>query len=463
MKSLFLFLLVSVTAFPAIAQKQTFGIVSFARPANFQVEKKDNVLTFYSQNKATGAYCIFFIYNIQNGKGDVQQDFDAAWKKLVLQPNDITATAAMQPQAVLKGWQFLIGNTNFKDKGVATLAMLCNFSGNKQSQAVLIMSNSSAYQTDIEDFIASVDIERDVSLPAPNTDTADARNIEQTDDVGIAGDKNAYSIVVPPTWSLNSTGGNLLLEKNTSIGKRTIEFMSMIRSSGDLENDMSHIFFEVFDGWELRIPQNSLLSEADQEKGITCQGLNYYMLSNSIKKKDPASFDVIKATVLLIQVGDKVAIINSTDNILGSEVGNALNFLLFNLKIKGIADKNIDYRKQLIGTWGTGSGSVSNSIKGVTSYTTEGKYYSLVESSYSTGYSYYYDLIKKKQFKSQGAFSFSKNVLERKLGSGGVTRYFIRFFSTRYGEREWENLMGLYEVDYDKNKISGLSYFHKIE
>jgi hypothetical protein len=454
MKKLLLFFIISTTAITAIAQKQNFGILNFTEPANFQLDRKDNVLTYYNQNKNTGAYCLFFIYNIQNGKGDVQQDFNSAWEKLVQQPNNIKTTAVMQPQAILKGWQFLIGNTNFEDKGVATVAMLCTFSGNNQSQAVLIMSNSSAYKTDIENFIASVDIKKEISASTQNTN--------QTKSVNVAGDKSAYSILIPPSWSLNAAGNNLLLEKNTSVGKRTIEFMNMIKSSGDLEKDMAHIFFEVFDGWELHHTDASLFSEASHEKGLTCQGLNYYMISNSIKKKGPQSFDVIKATVLLIQVGDKVAIINTTDNILGSETENAMNFLLFKLKIKGITGKNIDYKKQLIGTWGTSNGSYGNSLNAVTSYAEGGNYYVLLESSYTTGYSYYYDLIKKKQFKSQGVFSFNKNVLERKVSSGTTNKNFIRFFSTKYGDREWENKMGLYDVDYDKNKISNLSYFHKI-
>lgn len=272
--------------------------------------------------------------------------------------------------------------------------------------------------------------------------------------------KNIYSITVPPTWSLNEGGNSLTLEKNTTTGKRIIELMNMVRSSGNLEKDMEHIFFEVFDGWNIyNGSNNQLFEKGDHEKGVTCQGLSYYMLSNSITK--PGG-DVIKGTVLIIQVGANVAIINTADKILGSESEMALNFLLFTLKINGVADKNVDYKKQLIGTWASGSGSYGNSLIAATSYTAEGKYYVLTQSSYTVGYDYYNDLIKSKQFKGEGVFAFKGNVLERKTSSGSSSNYFIRFYSRKYGNNAWGDVMGLYQYDYDKNKIETLLPFQKL-
>jgi hypothetical protein len=78
------------------------------------------------------------------------------------------------------------------------------------------------------------------------------------------------------------------------------------------------------------------------------------------------------------------------------------------------------------------------------------------------GYDYYNDLIKKKQFKGEGVFAIKGNVLERKVSSGAATKYFIRFYSRKYGNNEWASLMSLYNSNYDKNKIETLLPFHKI-
>jgi hypothetical protein len=145
-----------------------------------------------------------------------------------------------------------------------------------------------------------------------------------------------------------------------------------------------------------------------------------------------------------------------------SETEMALNFLLFNLKINGIAEKNEDYKKQLTGTWASSSGLYGNSLSAVTSYTAEGKYYALIQSAYTVGYDYYNDLIKKKQFKNEGAFAIKGNVLERKASSGTATKYFIRFYSRKSGNNAWQNLMGLYDCNYDKSRIEAAFPFQKI-
>ncbi|MFT3981663.1 MAG: hypothetical protein QM687_14405 [Ferruginibacter sp.] len=469
-RSLLSFILSTSVMF-CTAQKNDFGIVSYTVPEGYQLIKNDNLLTYHKQDGKTGAYCKLVIYKTLPDRGSAQQNFDFFWNNLVKPSYNITETADMQPPATLKGWNLLMGTKMYNDNGVQTMLVASNFSGDNIMQNIIIQSNADIYQADIESFIASVDVTKDITQSKnakKNNIKADEKSLNEnpvspTNYTTGSASKDIYSITVPPTWSLNNGGNSLMIEKNTTAGKRVVEFMSMIKSSGSLEKDMEHIFFEVFDGWNLHNSPNSLLFEkGDHEKGFTCQGLPYYMLSNSIIKSGAGNGDVIKGTVLLIQVGTNVAIINSTDNILGSETGMALNFLLFNLKINGVTDKNIDYKSQLIGTWAANSGLYGNSLTAVTSYTTEGKYYVLTQSSYTVGYDYYYDLIKKKQFKSSGAFSIKGNVLERTYNSGSTTKYFIRFYSSKYGNNEWGNLMGLYECAYDKNKIETVFPFHKI-
>jgi hypothetical protein len=471
MNKLFLSVILLFFAIEAFAQKNNFDIISYTVPPGYELIKNDNVLTYYKEDKSTGAYCNFFIYKLTPGKGEIQQDFDFAWSSQLQKPFKVTGTANMQPVATLKGWQFLMGTTKYADNGIATLAMLITFSGENKMQSICILSNSDQYKSDIENFIASIGVARDItpSTTGQNNNTKPAETpvnenpASPVNHVMGSGSQNMYSITVPPTWSLNAGGNSLTLEKNTNTGKRIIEFMSMVKSSGNLEKDMEHIFFEVFDGWSLyNSPNNLLFEKGDHEKGFTSQGLPYYRLSNSIRKTASGNGDVIKSFVILIQVGPNVAIINSADNMFSSETEMALNFLLFNLKINGIAEKNEDYKKQLIGTWASNSGLYGNSLSAATTYTVEGKYYALTQSSYTVGYDYYSDLIKKKQFKGEGAFAIKGNVLERKVSSGAATKYFIRFYSRKYGNNAWQNLMGLYDCNYDKNRIEAIFPFQKL-
>ena len=446
------FALISISAF---SQKQTFDVVNYTIPKGWDKTTMEKGIQLSARNDGKGNYASVIILSSVATTAPSQENFNNSWQTLVKGSVAVSGEPTMQQPAIEKGWNIVSGQASYTDGANKGWVTLITATGNGKMTNVVIMTNTDKYQKQILDFIKSLDLNETATAANNNTNPA-----SPTTNTIALGSKDAYSITVPPTWSLNAAGNNVTLEKNTATGKRIIEFMSMIKSSGSLENDMEHIFFEVFDGWSLyNGSNNQLFEKGDHEKGVTCQGLPYYMLSNSITKKGG---DVIKATVLLIQVGANVAIINSADNILGSESEQALNFLLFTLKINGVAEKNVDYKKQLIGTWASGSGMYGNSLNAATSYTAEGKYYVLIQSSYTVGYDYYNDQIRNKQFKSEGTFAFRGNVLERKSGSVAGAKYFIRFYSRKYANNEWRNLMGLYQCDYDKNRIETVVPFQKI-
>ena len=437
----------------ALAQRQAFDVINYILPNGWDKTEMANGIQLSTKNDGKGNYAAAIILRSAASTAPVNENFTASWEKLVKGTVSVLGEPTMQDPATEKGWDILSGQASYTDGANKGWVTLITATGNDKMANIVILTNTDKYQNQIQDFIKSLDL-NEVAIAQNKTNS-----ISPTNATPGSGSKNMYSITVPPTWSLNDGGHSLTLEKNTTTGKKIIELMSMVKSSGSLEKDMEHIFFEVFDGWALyNSSNNQLFEKGDHEKGVTSQGLPYYMLSNSISKNG----SVVKGTVLLIQVGTNVAVINSADIILGSEMEMGLNFLLFTLKINGVADKNVDYKKQLTGTWASSSGSYGNSLIAATSYTAEGKYYVLTQSSYTVGYDYYNDLIKSKQFKGEGVFAFKGNVLERKTSSGPVTKYFIRFYSRKYGHNEWRNLMGLYAFNYDKNKIETVFPFQKL-
>ncbi len=455
MKKIIPFAISIVLVASALAQKQVFDVLNYTIPKGWDKTEMPQGIQLSARKDGKGNYATAIILGSAATTAAANENFNNSWEKLVKSTVPVSGEPTMQEPAVEKGWNIVSGQAIYNDGSNKGWVTLITATGKGKMANVVIMTNTDKYQNQILDLIKSLDLNETATAQNNNTNPAPSTNA-----VSGPGNKNIYSITVPPTWSLNAGGNSLTVEKNTTTGKRIIEFMGMIKSSGSLEKDMEHIFFEVFDGWNLFNSPNTLLFEkGDHEKGVTCQGLPYYMLSNSITKNGS---DVIKGTVLLIQTGTNVAVINSADKILGSESDMALNFLLFNLKINGIAERNVDYKKQLTGTWASNSGLYGNSLSTATSYTAEGKYYVLTQSSYTVGYDYYNDLIKKKQFKGEGAFTLKGNVLERKAISGAATKYFIRFYSKKYGNNEWWDAMGLYGCNYDKDKIETVLPFHRI-
>ena len=178
-KSIFFFLL-HLSAMTSSAQKNTFDIINYTAPSDYELIKNDNVLTYYKEDKSTGAYCNFFIYKQMPGQGGVQQDFDYAWDKLVQSPFKFTSTANKQKAAILKGWQFLIGTTKYAENGVATMAMLITFTGENNMQNICILSNSDKYKSDIENFIASVDVAREISGTSTNDSSVNTNSNDKS-------------------------------------------------------------------------------------------------------------------------------------------------------------------------------------------------------------------------------------------------------------------------------------------
>ncbi len=169
MFKLFLSMSLLFYALASGAQKNSFGIVNYTIPAGYELVNNENVLTYYQEDKSTGAYCNFFVYKLMPGKGNTTQNFDWAWENLVQKPFKFSSTANKQPEAAIKGWQFVLGTTKYADNGVSALAMLINFSGENNMQSICVLSNSDNYKKDIEDFIASVDVVRETAVAAANT------------------------------------------------------------------------------------------------------------------------------------------------------------------------------------------------------------------------------------------------------------------------------------------------------
>jgi hypothetical protein len=163
MSKLFFSFLFLISTPGLFAQKCSFGIINYTAPAGYDLIKNDNVLTYYNEDKSTGAYCNLFIYKLIPGHNSAQNDFDFAWSNQVQTPFKVTGIANKQPVATLKGWQFLIGSTKYSDNGISTLAMLMTFSGEKNMQSICILSNSDKYKKDIESFIASVDVIKEIA------------------------------------------------------------------------------------------------------------------------------------------------------------------------------------------------------------------------------------------------------------------------------------------------------------
>ena len=184
----------------AHAQKGNFGNVNYTIPPGYELIKNDNVLSYYKMDAASGAYCRLMIYAVLPGQGTPLQNFDFFWNNMLKKSMNVTGTPTMQPAATLKGWQLSMGTSLYKDNGANTMAILSTFSGENKMQNVCILTNAESYQSDIESFIASVDVKKDIS------GTSTSQNSSTNNAAVQNASKSSYNLWMAYKLSL---GGNL--------------------------------------------------------------------------------------------------------------------------------------------------------------------------------------------------------------------------------------------------------------
>lgn len=166
-------------AFSSFAQqKETFDLATYTIPARWkQVNKTANVITYAITNEQKGTYCQIGIYRSTTSKGSLQSDFESEWQELIVKTYKPSAKPTLVPAESENGWDAKGGAAAFDFNGAQSVAMLVTMSGYGRCLSIVILTNTEDYQSQIENFLESVDLEE----PAMSTPTmvADNQNVAQ--------------------------------------------------------------------------------------------------------------------------------------------------------------------------------------------------------------------------------------------------------------------------------------------
>ena len=172
----------------ALAQKETFDIISYSAPKGWKKDAKDEMLQFVKEDKTKGTYCIIAVYRSVDADADSKANFDASWKVLAKETFSITEAPAMEQPSAENGWELQTGVAAFDNNGSKGVAMLVTASASRKAVNLLVVTNSDTYQTEISQFIQNIGLEKPVEskpiVSSPNTVTSI---------VGLWGDYNTES------------------------------------------------------------------------------------------------------------------------------------------------------------------------------------------------------------------------------------------------------------------------------
>lgn len=157
----------------AFAQKETFDLVTYTPPANWQKDVKENSISYTIVNKTTKSWCRINIIKSTISKGDIEKDFESEWQELVVKSYKPAEAPQLNEVQEAAGWKIKAGGAKFIFNNSDAMAMLTTASGFERCASIVATTNNRDYIKDIEAFLTSVDlIKPETNVPVAKDDNA---------------------------------------------------------------------------------------------------------------------------------------------------------------------------------------------------------------------------------------------------------------------------------------------------
>ncbi len=164
-------LLISVLSSTCLfAQKETLDLATYTVPTGWKkTNNTANVVSYAITNNQKGTYCQIGIYASTTSKGNLQADFESEWQDLIVKTYKPTTKPELQSAVSENGWDVQSGVAPFEFSGGQSAAMLVTASSHGRCMSIVILTNTEDYQSEIKNFLESVDLKKvEASSPAAN-------------------------------------------------------------------------------------------------------------------------------------------------------------------------------------------------------------------------------------------------------------------------------------------------------
>ncbi|MEZ5428342.1 MAG: hypothetical protein R2747_18885 [Pyrinomonadaceae bacterium] len=155
------------------AQKsETFDIITFQTPNGWQKQVQQSAVQIGAED-ANGGVCLITIFKSIPGNNDSKVNFNAAWEAAVKEVVTVKSAPNMNPPGNENGWMVESGSAQYESDGQKGAVILITATGDGKMINFLIMTNTDAFQSDIDQFIGSVQLpkisSRNPASNPPNT------------------------------------------------------------------------------------------------------------------------------------------------------------------------------------------------------------------------------------------------------------------------------------------------------
>lgn len=175
----FIVLLISVLSSTCLfAQKETLDLTTYTIPKGWKkTNNTASVVCYAITNNQKGTYCQIGVYASTTSRGSLQADFESEWQELVVKPYKPTTKPELQPAVSENGWDVQSGVAPFEFSGGQSVAMLVTASSHGRCMSIVILTNTEDYQSEIKNFLESVDLKKVEANPQTANNTSDNNSI----------------------------------------------------------------------------------------------------------------------------------------------------------------------------------------------------------------------------------------------------------------------------------------------
>ena len=176
MKKIICLAILFIAAANSFAQKEVFDIVNYTPPNNWTKDVAANNTSYTFVNKKNNSWCRINIVKSTISKGSIEQDFESEWQELVVKSYQPTTAPQLNEVQEAGGWKIKAGGAKFTFNNSEAMAMLTTMSGFNRCVSIVATTNSQEYLKDIETFLSSVDLQKQVAENPQTTVVTNDKN-----------------------------------------------------------------------------------------------------------------------------------------------------------------------------------------------------------------------------------------------------------------------------------------------
>lgn len=153
--------------------QEKFDITTFTAPKGWQKETSPNgdIIRYSKEDAAKNAFAMITIFKAIPAGADSKANFDAAWEEFAEKTLN-AKNPQMSPVRIQNGWEVQSGLATFQKEGLSGATMLATASAENRMVNILLVTNTDAFQNEIEKFFASVNFQMvatNSNFPTPVT------------------------------------------------------------------------------------------------------------------------------------------------------------------------------------------------------------------------------------------------------------------------------------------------------